>query len=380
MQRQEVERGHVVAVGLVRLPSQSPPFLILAKPQQILRELRLGRDIILAESQCLPLMRRALGEEVFRRELFADLVVHQRVGLPIFQAALARRPGFVRLVANGVDGGLQRPACGVVRIDLEDCLEDAFGLVVLLGVGLVVRLQQQRRDVVGVGEHRRVQRFLHLRRVALGVGLGQPIQQVGVLGIMPNRLRERPAGQLEVALGQGQFADCQQRLPVVGARLEHAVKQVLLHLLGVGNGGLEQRAPDVDERVLVANAALAVEELHDDLQHLAGRLGVAVGLVGKMKEPKRLGVVSVSVILQQLGGEPLGLGIRAGGQLPPEQQQPPAAVVIVGGDGLLAGLDGLDVLAGVKQLARLLQRRRPRLAKRQAGQRHHRTKPNCAMH
>ena len=258
-------------------------------------------------------MRRALGEEVFRRELFADLVVHQRVGLPIFQAALARRPGFVRLVANGVDGGLQRPACGVVRIDLEDCLEDAFGLVVLLGVGLVVRLQQQRRDVVGVGEHRRVQRFLHLRRVALGVGLGQPIQQVGVLGIMPNRLRERPAGQLEVALGQGQFADCQQRLPVVGARLEHAVKQVLLHLLGVGNGGLEQRAPDVDERVLVANAALAVEELHDDLQHLAGRLGVAVGLVGKMKEPKRLGVVSVSVILQQLGGEPLGLRILAGG-------------------------------------------------------------------
>ena len=325
-------------------------------------------------------MRRALGEEVFRRELFADLVVHQRVGLPIFQTARARRPGFVRLVANDVDGGLQRPACGVVRIDLEDCLEDAFGLVVLLGVGLVVRLQQQRRDVVGVGEHRRVQRFLHLRRVALGVGLGQPIQQVGVLGIMPNRLRERPTGQLEVALGQGQFADCQQRLPVVGARLEHAVKQVLLHLLGVGNGGLEQRAPDVDERVLVANAALAVEELHDDLQHLAGRLGVAVGLVGKMKEPKRLGVVSVSVILQQLGGEPLALGIRAGGQLPPEQQQPPAAVVIVGGDSLLAGLDGLDVLAGVKQLARLLQRRRPRLAKRQAGQRHHRTKPNCAMH
>ena len=325
-------------------------------------------------------MRRALREEVFRREFFADLVIHQRVGLPIFQATRSRRLGFVRLVPNGVERGLQRPARGVVRVNLEDRLEDAVRGVVLLGVGLVVRLQQQRRDVVGVGEHRRVQRFLHLRRIALGVGLGQAVQQVSVVRVMPDCPGEGLPRQLKITLGEGQFTGDQQSLAIVGARLEHAVEQVLLHLLGIGGGSLEQRATDEDERILIADTALAVEELHDDLQHLAGLRGVAVGLVGEMKQPKRLGVGTVAVILQQLGGELPRLGVLAGGQPRPEQQQPPAAIVLFGGDGRLAGLDRFGVLAGGIQLARLLQRHRPRLAKRKEEQSQKRAKQGKSMH
>ena len=124
-------------------------------------------------------------------------------------------------------------------VNFEDRLEDAVGGLVLLGVRLVVRLQQQRRDVVRVGEHRRVQRFFHLGRITLGIRLGQAVQQIRVLRINIDRPCECPPGQLEIALGQGQLAGRQQRLAVVGIGLQHPVVQVLLDLLRISRAGLE---------------------------------------------------------------------------------------------------------------------------------------------
>ena len=124
-------------------------------------------------------------------------------------------------------------------VNFEDRLEDAVGGLILLGVRLVVRLQQQRRDVVRVGEHRRVQRFFHLRRITLGIRLGQAVQQIRVLRINTDRPCECPPGQLEIALGQGQLAGRQQRLAVVGIGLQHPVVKVLLDLLGISRAGLE---------------------------------------------------------------------------------------------------------------------------------------------
>ena len=50
-------------------------------------------DVPATDEHGLPLVRRALGEQVFRRQFFADLVIDQRVGLPIFQAVGPRRLG-----------------------------------------------------------------------------------------------------------------------------------------------------------------------------------------------------------------------------------------------------------------------------------------------
>ncbi len=143
-----------------------------------------------------------------------------------------------------------------------------------------------------------MQRLLHLRRITLGIRLCQAVQKIRILRVNPYRPRKCLPGQLEVALGQGQFPDRQQRLPIVGVGLQHAVIKVLLDLLGVGCAGLKKRAPDEHDRILVAHPALAIEKLHDDLQHLLGLFRLTIGLENEMEQPKRLGVVPVAVVLK----------------------------------------------------------------------------------
>ena len=143
IQRQQVVCRDVVAVGLVRLFGQLPAFLVLPKPQEVLRQLGLRDHVILVKTQGKALMKRPLLEQVFGRKFFANLMIHQRVGFPEFQATLPSRLGLLGFVLDGMNGGLQRPTFRVMWIDLEDRLEDAVGSFVLLGVRLIVRLQQQ---------------------------------------------------------------------------------------------------------------------------------------------------------------------------------------------------------------------------------------------
>ena len=143
-----------------------------------------------------------------------------------------------------------------------------------------------------------MQRLLHLRRITLGIRLGQAVQQICILRVNPYRPRKCLPRQLEVALGQGQFADRQQRLAVVGIGLQDSVIQILLDLLGISRAGLEQRTPDENDRVLIAHPPLAIEELHDDLQHLLGLFRLTIGLENEMEQPKRLGVVPIAVVLK----------------------------------------------------------------------------------
>ena len=90
-----------------------------AEPQQILRELRLRREIVRVEFQRLALERRAFREAILLRELPPDEMRHRRILAPEFQRRGPRRRLGFRIRAQMRQHGAQRVRLGLVRVRLQ---------------------------------------------------------------------------------------------------------------------------------------------------------------------------------------------------------------------------------------------------------------------
>ena len=78
VQRRKIVGGDVVGVFFVGALGELPAVVVLAQPQQILRELALRGQKIRLKIQRAPLRRRAFRKAIFLRQFFSDEIIHLR--------------------------------------------------------------------------------------------------------------------------------------------------------------------------------------------------------------------------------------------------------------------------------------------------------------
>ena len=335
--------GHVVAVDALHLLRELPSFGLVAEAEQVVRELRLRREIRRIGSEGLALVRRAFGEAVLLRELEADEVVDARVVGPEAEGGRA---------GGGLGGGVVLevrehrpigPSVGLPGVHGGDLVEASGRAVVVLGVDAVVGDEQEAGDVPGIGLESGFERIAHDLAFAGGVGLGQSEEQVGVFGMFPDPFVESLGREVEVVLLQREIPARQIDVAQVGIGLLGGGVDLVEDHLGVGPEQ-QRRAAEGDHARRVAQAAAPRGDgFLDVVEHRGGAAGVAGGEEGLTGEPAQAD--AVGVLRQGVGHRGAGLGIAAGRQQRAAEQQRPFLVALAILQGLGRDLDHFGVFS-----------------------------------
>ncbi len=204
-QRHEVKSLHVVAVRLVNFLRQSPALDFVAEPQQIARELGLGRQILRVEFNGLTLPGRPLGKPILPREFFPDPPIHPRVVRPGPQRPIAGGPLVGRVVTKVRQHRPQSPGVRLVGVDREHIGEILLGLGIAFPVDGMIGPQQKTGRMAGIRLQRLLQRRQHGLAVAFLMRPRQPVIQVRIGRPLLQAFLIRRGCQRKVVLLQSQF-------------------------------------------------------------------------------------------------------------------------------------------------------------------------------
>ena len=343
VERHEVVGGHVVAVDAVDLLRELPSLGLVAEAQKVVRELRLRRKVRRVGLEGLALVRGTFGEAVLLRELEADEVVDARVVRP--EAERGRAGGGLGggVVLEVREHGAIGPRVGLPRVHRGDLVE-AFGrAVIILGVDAVVGDEQEAGDVPWIGLERGLEGIAHDLAFAGGVGLGQPEEQVGVLGMFPDPFVEGFGREVEVMLLQREIAAREVDIAQVRIGLLGGGVDLVEDHLGVGPEQ-QRRAAEGDHAGGIAQtAASRGDGFLDVVEHRGSAAGVAGGEERLAGEPAQAD--AAGVLRQRVGHRGAGLGIAAGRQQRASEQQRPFLVALAVLQRLGRDLDHLGVLS-----------------------------------
>ena len=271
LESNQVKGGHVVGVGGVHLVGELPPFVLLAKTQQVHRELDFGRKESRIELQGPALASLSLGKAILLRELPADEMVHCRVRFPIEQGGFAGARFRLGIVSQMCQHRPIGPGLGMVRVHQKRSLQGIFRRGVFLAIDQVIGQQQIAGNVIGVLVQSRFEGTQHLTAVARGVGLGEAEKKIRVIRKLLQSLGKHFCRQRVIILGQSQVSACQIGLPTGRVALFGQIEELFEHAPRVC--AQQQRCPAHRHQawgILVSPHAVAAQVV--DLAEQAGSL------------------------------------------------------------------------------------------------------------